>query len=595
MQRKEIYDRVENLRIWMKKHKIDAFVFPTTDPHFGEYTPDHWETRKWITGFTGSAGTAVVTANKAALWTDSRYFLQAEDQLSCTPFQLMKESLPETPSLQKWLSSVLKSNMTVGIDGWIYSIKDAETIESFLTEHSIKTVFSYDPAQALWEKRPSIPADLVRLQPIKYAGIETKEKIKKIRLFLNENKADGIFISTLDDIAWTLNMRGSDTHCNPVFVSYLLVTTNKTIIYINKVKLPENVISYLNQIEIKIKEYDEFVKDLNSTKLSSLILDSKTTSITIKKMLPSSCKILEIESPVPYMKAIKNKKEIDGYHSAMIKDGVAMVRFLIWLEQNVNSGNTSEIDVDHKLFELRSKQDLFCDISFDTIAAFQEHAAIVHYEANAESNIFLKPPGLLLLDSGAQYQDGTTDITRTIALGELTKEEKKDYTLVLKGHINLSKAIFPKGTCGTQLDILARSEMWKKGINYGHGTGHGVGSYLCVHEGPHQIRMNNMPAILQPGMTVTDEPGIYKEGRYGIRIENMLLIVPYISTEFGDFYQFEPLTLCPIDKRPILIEELSVEEKNWLNEYHRKVFTKLSPYLNENETLWLQEATKSIN
>jgi len=595
MQKKEIYNRVENLRIWMKKHEIDAFIFPTTDPHFGEYTPDHWETRKWITGFTGSAGTAVVTANKAALWTDSRYFLQAENQLSGTPFQLMKESIPETPSLQEWISSVLTSNMTVGIDGWIYSIKDAETIETFLIGHSIKTVFFYDPAQALWEKRPSIPTKPIRLQPIKYAGIETKDKIKKIRFFLNENNADGIFISTLDDIAWILNMRGSDTHCNPVFVSYLLVTTNKIIIYIDKVKLPENVISYLNQIEIKVKRYDEFIEDLNSTNLSSLILDSKTTSITIKKILPSSCKILEKESPIPYMKAIKNKKEIDGYHSAMIKDGIAMVRFLIWLEQNVNSGNISEIDVDHKLFELRSKQDLFCDISFDTIAAFQEHAAIVHYEANMESNIFLKPSGLLLLDSGAQYQDGTTDITRTIALGELTKEEKKDYTLVLKGHINLSKAIFPKGTCGTQLDILARSEMWKNGINYGHGTGHGVGSYLCVHEGPHQIRMNNMPAILQPGMTVTDEPGIYKEGRHGIRIENMLLIVPCISTEFGDFYQFEPLTLCPIDKRPILVNELSVEEKNWLNEYHHKVFTKLSPYLNKNEILWLQEATKPIN
>lgn len=595
MQKEEISERVSNLRMWMKEHSLDAFVFPTTDPHFGEYTPKHWETRKWISGFTGSAGIAVITSSKAALWTDSRYFLQAEKQIAGTPFVLMKERMPETPSPQEWLSENLLAGMTVGIDGWVNSINGAENMENYLADYSIKTETAYDPAQILWNNRPNIPEDKVFIHPIEYSGIDTTEKIKQIRSFLEKNNAEGIFISTLDDIAWTLNLRGSDTHCNPVFVSYLLISLKEIVLYINKVKLTNEAISYLTEKNIIIKEYSEVANDLKNLYLSSIVLDSNLTSISIKKTIPSHCKIINMSSPVPYFKAIKNEQEIKGFHSAMIKDGVAMVRFLIWLEQNAKSGHISEIDIDKKLLELRSEQNLFCDISFDTIAAYKSHAAIVHYEASSESNVFLKPQGMLLLDSGAQYKDGTTDITRTIALGSLSEEEKRDYTLVLKGHISLSSAVFPEGTCGTQLDILARSEMWKEGINYGHGTGHGVGSYLCVHEGPHQIRMNNIPAALQPGMTVTDEPGIYKEGRYGIRIENTLLIVPYKTTEFGNFYQFEPLTLCPIDTKPILVDRLTDIEKLWLNEYHRNVFTKLSPYLKKKEIEWLQEATKPIN
>lgn len=590
----EINSRVAQLRAWMERYNINAFIFPTTDPHFGEYTPEHWKSRQWISGFDGSAGTAVVTIDKAALWTDSRYFLHATEQLRDTPFSLMKERTPGTPSIGTWLLSNLKSGMTVGIDGWVNSIEQTEELGHLLHQHSISINSTLDPAASLWLNRPSVPLNKIEIQETEYAGTDTDTKRREIQQYLHSKNSEGIFLSSLDDIAWILNLRGSDVHCNPIFVSYLLITDNATILYINKVKLTPSIISYLESHHIAIKEYGDLAKELSCMNLKSLLLDRNLTSIAIKNLLPSSCQQVYENSPIPYMKAVKNKQEIKGFHSAMVKDGVAMVRFLIWLEQNIASKNVTEIDIDHKLFELRSQQALFRDISFDTIAAYKEHAAIVHYEATPQTNVALKPLGMLLLDSGAQYQDGTTDITRTIALGDLTEEEKKDYTLVLKGHINLSGAIFPQGTCGTQLDVLARSFMWKEGINYGHGTGHGVGSYLCVHEGPHQIRMNNMPALLQPGMTVTDEPGIYKEGRHGVRIENTLLIVRNKTTEFGDFYRFEPLTLCPIDKKPIVFEMLSTKEKEWLNDYHHKVFLTLSPLLNEEEKEWLTLATAPI-
>ena len=594
----EIRNRLAAFRQEMKKRQLSAFIVPSTDPHSGEYVPEHWETRKWISGFTGSAGTAVITLSDAGLWTDSRYFIQAEEQLEGTGITLFKDRLPETPSIGEWLGSILKEGDKVGIDGWVNSHQEAQGLYNELKTYGLSLEsMTEDIFTTLWEDRPSMPQIPVFILGEELTGASCTEKINRIREAISKNGASAIILSALDEIAWTLNLRGDDVHCNPVFISYLLISEEGYTLYILEEKITDEVRSYLKEHRVEIKTYPSLAEDIRTFKEKhrGVLQISPLANEALYNLSSTYADAIVAPSPVALMKAVKNEIEQAGFRKAMERDGVALVKFLRWLEEAVPAGGESELSVDKKLYEFRAEQANFKGISFDTIAGYKEHAAIVHYEATPETDLPLKPEGLLLLDSGAQYLDGTTDITRTLPLGPLTEEEKQDYTLVLKGHLQLQNAQFPAGTCGTQLDVLARSAMWKCGINYLHGTGHGIGHFLCVHEGPHQIRMNHMPTLLEPGMIVTDEPGIYKAGRHGIRIENTLLIVPAQETEFGKFYKFEPLTLCPIDKEAIAIDLMTDEELTWLNEYHQLVYQRLYPLLNEEEQAWLKEATNPLN
>lgn len=590
-----IDQRIALLRDEMQREHLGAFIFPTSDPHLSEYTADHWKGREWISGFDGSAGTAVVTMKSAALWTDSRYFIAAEQQLRGTEYQLMKLKVDGTPTIAEWLGCELAdmSDREVGIDGMVNAANSVKQLEADLRQQGGITLrTNFDPLERIWRDRPAIPADKVVIQPLEFAGEPAHEKITRIRKALREDHADGILISALDDIAWTLNLRGTDVHCNPVFVSYLLLSSTDATLFVNPDKLTSQVVDYLKVEGVGVKPYEQVVKGLKDYFEYNILLDADEVNYTLYQAV--SRQIVERESPVKRMKAIKNEKEIAGFRSAMLKDGIAMVKFLKWLKPAVEAGGQTEVTIDRKLTALRAEQPLFRDISFDTIAGYEAHGAIVHYEANEASAATLEPHGLLLLDSGAQYQDGTTDITRTIALGPLTEEQRRVYTLVLKGHIDLQLLHFPDGATGTQLDAIARRPLWQAGLNYLHGTGHGVGSYLSVHEGPHQIRMEWKPTPLRAGMTVTDEPGIYLENRFGVRIENTLLIVSAEQTELGRFLTFEPLTLCPIDTAPVMPELLSAEETAWLNAYHQQVYDVLSPHLTADESDWLREVCQPI-
>ena len=591
-----INQRLESLREVMKREHLAAFIFPSTDAHQSEYVADHWMGRAWISGFDGSAGTAVVTMHSAALWTDSRYFLAAEEQLKGTEFQLMKLKIPGTLSIAEWLGKELQDvdSPEVGLDGWVNSYSSTSGLIADLRKAGGITVrTNFDPLEEIWKDRPSIPLKPVEIQPMEFAGEDVSSKIKRIRLALRAQHADGMLVSALDDIAWTLNLRGTDVHCVPVFVSYLLIASDKVSLFVDEAKVSSEIRAYLESNGVSIYKYNKVEEGLKAYSEYNILLDGNETSYYLWKAVRCQ-EIVQASSPIPAMKAVKNEAEIAGYRSAMLKDGVAMVKFLKWLLPAVEAGGETEISIDKKLTALRAEQKLFRDISFDTIAGYQAHGAIVHYEATPETDIPLQPEGLLLLDSGAQYQDGTTDITRTIALGPITEEMKHIYTLVLKAHIQLELAKFPDGASGTQLDALGRECMWREGFNFLHGTGHGVGSYLSVHEGPHQIRMEYMPTPLRAGMTLTDEPGLYLAGKFGVRIENTVLLSDYMKTEFGKFLQIEPLTLCPIDTAPIDLAMLMPEELTWLNEYHAKVYAELAPYLDEEEKKWLENATKAI-
>lgn len=592
----EIKLRLARLRELMKREHLSAFIFPSTDAHQSEYVADHWRGREWISGFNGSAGTAVVTMKSAALWTDSRYFLAAEEQLEDTEYQLMRLKMEGTPTIAEWLGKELQDVQSpeVGLDGMVNSynyVKDLSCSLRKLGGITLRT--NLDPLEQIWENRPSLPANPVEIQPLEYAGETLASKVVRIRKSLRELHADGMLVSALDDIAWTLNLRGTDVHCNPVFVSYLLIESDKVSLFVDDNKLSPEVKQYLQDNQVSLYNYNKVEKCLESYSEYNILLDGDETSYYLWKTVKCQ-EIVAAASPIPAMKAVKNEAEIEGYRSAMLKDGVAMVKFLKWLKPAVEAGGQTEISIDEKLTSLRAEQKLFRDISFDTIAGYAQHGAIVHYEATPETDVVLKPEGLILIDSGAQYQDGTTDITRTIALGAVSEEMKHIYTLVLKAHIQLELVKFPDGASGTQLDALGRECMWREGYNFLHGTGHGVGSYLCVHEGPHQIRMEWMPTPLRAGMTLTDEPGLYLAGKFGVRIENTVLISDYMSTEFGKFLQIEPLTLCPIDTTPIDVDMLLPEEIDWLNAYHHSVYEKLSPFLDEEEKIWLENATKPI-
>lgn len=592
----EINQRLEALREVMRRECLAAFIFPSTDAHQSEYVADHWQGRAWISGFSGSAGTAVVTMRSAALWTDSRYFLAAEEQLEGTEYQLMKLKIEGTPTIAQWLAEELADvdSPEVGIDGMVNSYHDAVGLISDLRKlGGISVRTNFDPLQQIWKDRPEIPLNPVEIQPLEYAGEPLASKVSRIRMELRGQHADGILVSALDDIAWTLNLRGTDVHCNPVFVSYLLISSDDIMLFVDEQKLSAEVKAYLLDNGISLYKYNKVKEALASYDEYNILLDGDETSYDLWKAV--KCReIISAKSPIPAMKAVKNETEIKGYHRAMLRDGVAMVKFLKWLKPAVEQGGETEISIDKKLTSLRAEQELFRDISFDTIAGYAAHGAIVHYEATPETDVPLLPGGLILIDSGAQYQDGTTDITRTIALGPVTEEMRHVYTLVLKAHIQLELIKFPDGASGTQLDAVGRECMWREGYNFLHGTGHGVGSYLNVHEGPHQIRMEWMPAPLRAGMTVTDEPGLYLAGKFGVRIENTLLIEDYMQTEFGKFLQMKPLTLCPIDLAPVDVDMLLQEEIDWLNQYHQEVYEKLSPYLSEEEKKWLKNATKAI-
>lgn len=592
----EINQRLESLREVMRREHLSAFIFPSTDAHQSEYVADHWQGRTWISGFNGSAGTAVVAMKSAALWTDSRYFLAAEEQLKGTEFQLMKLKIEGTPTISEWLAQELQGeNAEVGLDGMVNSYHETMGLIADLRKSGGITVrTNFDPLGLIWTDRPAIPANPVEIQPMEFAGESVASKISRIRTALRQRHADGMLISALDDIAWTLNLRGTDVHCVPVFVSYLLISSQQVSLYVDSAKINDEVKAYLTENGISLYPYNKVSEGLERYSEYNILLDGDETSYFLWKTVKCQ-EIIAGKSPVPAMKAQKNDREIAGFRQAMLRDGVAMVKFLRWLKPAVEAGGQTEISIDRKLTSLRAEQHLFRDISFDTIAGYQAHGAIVHYEATPETDVALKPEGLILIDSGAQYQDGTTDITRTIALGPVTEEMKHVYTLVLKGHIQLELAKFPDGASGTQLDALVRECMWREGYNYLHGTGHGVGSYLSVHEGPHQIRMEWKPTPLRAGMTVTDEPGLYLSGKFGVRIENTLLIKDYQTTEFGKFLQMESLTLCPIDLTPVDFSMLQPEEIEWLDTYHRDVFEKLSPYLEGEDLEWLREATRPVD
>ena len=589
-----INDRIQDLRALFNQEGIQAFIIPSTDPHLSEYVAPHWKSREWISGFTGSAGTVVITTSQAGLWTDSRYFLQAAQQLEGTEIKLYKEMLPETPSISAFLSTQLTPGDAVGIDGKMFSAEAVERMQAELQKCQIEIKSISDPLDKLWTDRPPMPEAPAFIYETQYAGKSSIEKIAIIRKELKKCNAKALFLSALDEIAWTLNLRGNDVHCNPVLVSYLLIEENETHYFIQPQKITAEVATYMQETGVNLHAYEEAETYLSQISVESLLLNPAKTNYAMYSAVNPDCRIIHGASPVTLLKAIRNEQEIAGIHAAMQLDGVALVKFLKWLETSVSTGKETEISVDKKLHEFRAEQDLYMGESFETIAGYKEHGAIVHYEATPETDVQLKPEGFLLLDSGAQYLDGTTDITRAIALGKLTEEEKTDYTLILKGHIALAMAVFPAGTRGAQLDVLARMPIWQRRMNFLHGTGHGVGHFLNVHEGPQSIRMNENPVTLQLGMLTSNEPGVYKAGSHGIRTENLVLVVPAGEGIFGNYLQFETVTLCPICKKGIIKELLTSEEINWLNQYHQTVYEKLSPGLNKEEQAWLKEATNQL-
>jgi len=595
-----VNQRVKALRQWMSAQGIEAFITPSTDPHSGEYVPEHWKSREWISGFTGSAGTAVVTAEKAALWTDNRYFLQAAEQLEGTDFQLMKVGLEDTPTIEQWLGEVMPNGSCVGMDAWCNTEAEYQRCAKELGAFGLTLTDAGDPYAEIWTDRPALPGNPIEIQPLEFAGESAKSKLQRIRKALTEKGFQGLVVSMLDEVAWTLNLRGTDVECNPVAVSYLVVTDNAAVLFAEAEKLFSEVRTYLAGEGVETRSYGDLAAYLQSLpKDIRVAAQADKTSHAVMQLIGGQTIGV---CPVTMMKIMKNEAEIRGYHSAMLKDGIAMVKWMKWVIPAVEKGGQTELSLSEKLLSFRQEQPLFRGVSFESIMGYAAHGAIVHYEPTPETDIPVEPRGLLLIDSGGQYQDGTTDITRTIPLGPLTHEERRDYTLVLRGFIRLGSAVFPRGTYGTQLDALAREPMWKYGINYLHGTGHGVGSYLNVHEGPHQFRMNYMPTPLVPGMTITDEPGIYLTGKHGVRHENTMLVVDATLREcadsqgvtFGPYYQFEQLTLCPILTSPILTELMQAEEIAWFNAYQQHVFETLAPHLDDEHREWLREVTKPI-
>lgn len=575
----------------MRAESIDVIIFPGTDPHNSEYPAPHWQARQWLSGFTGSAGTVAVTLTEAALWTDSRYFLQASQQLEGTGITLMKEGLAGTPTVIQWISQKLSAygGTYVAVDGMVMSYAEVTAMQRELRKLGGITVrTNYDAMRMLWKDRPAIPHGEIRIHPMEYAGESVADKIARIREVMRKRRCQAHITTDLMNIAWTMNLRGCDVAYTPIFVAFLYISDTEVHLFANGDSMTEEAAAQMRLAGVSVHPYNGFKAFLERHKEERILCDSNATCFSLYNIIATNA--VDGASPVTAMKAIKNPAETEGFRQAMLRDGAAMVRFLRWLKPAVEAGGQTETSVSQKLAEIRSAHPMFRDLSFSTIAGYNAHGAIVHYSATAESDAELRPEGLILIDSGAQYADGTTDITRTIALGPLTDSMRRAYTLVLKANIALATLQFPDGTTGTQIDAIARSVMWREGMNYLHGTGHGVGAHLAVHEGPHSIRMDWNPTPLHAGMTVTDEPGLYVEGQFGIRTENTMLIIPGDETPFGRFLRMEPLTLCPIDTTPIVWDMMTTEEKEWLRNYHKRVVKALLPLLDDEEDRkWLMQ------
>lgn len=590
---KETFPHLEALRDLMRSKHIDAVIIPGTDPHQSEYPSEHWKFRDYVSGFTGSNGTAVVTLDDAGLWTDSRYFLQAADQLEGSGFTLHKENIPGEPTVLEWLGEVLDEDAVVGVDGRLFSLIEANRIEMFCAQNGFMFAPDFRAAEAIWTDRPARPMNPAFVHDEALAGEDVDSKISRVVDALDAADADGLLITALDEVAWLLNLRGSDVDYTPVVIAFAYVSEDERVLFIDSEKVTSEVKDHLKKYGVKIKDYDDIEKFLGKiSSTATVMVDPNRVSDALGQAM--ICNKTYMASPVIALKGVKNESQIAGFRQAMLYDGAAMVRMMMWLEQNVANGIT-EMDVDRRLQQERAAYASNRGDSFHMIAGYKDHGAIVHYEATDESAYTLAPEGLLLIDTGGQYLEGTTDITRTISLGNPTAAEKHDYTLILKGHLALARAVFPKGTMGVQLDVLARGPLWNEGMTYLHGTGHGVGHFLGCHEGPQSIRMEANPTPLELGMVTSNEPGIYKTGEYGIRTENLLLCVPACSNEeWGEFYKFESLTLFPYDTTLMDMDMLSREEVKQINDYHAMVCERLRPLLNADEAQWLEQKCKSI-
>ena len=587
--------KITALQAVMKDQNMDAWIIPSSDPHESEYSADHWSGRGWLSGFSGSAGTVVIQQDKAALWTDGRYFLQAEQELAGTGIELMREGQSGVPSISQWLVDTLAEGGVVGFDGKVMPLTKVRVLQKKLSSNNLSLNTDLDLLESIWSDRPPMPANPVFIHDDAMAGKSHQEKLELVRTEMLEANADHLLITTLDDIAWLFNLRGSDIECNPVFLAYTLVTPESIQLFVNDSRIEQDALQALKAATVQLQPYDAVANALASLDPESqLMFDPATTCQWLVNSMPEAVKTVEAASPTRLLKAIKNDTEVSRMRDCHRRDGAAVVRFMRWLEENIPSGTVTEVNLDEKLQGLRAEAPEFKGPSFPTIAGYGPHGAVIHYRADDESSLKVESKSLLLVDSGAQYPDGTTDITRTFACGEMTEEEKKDYTLVLKAHINLARARFLKGTRGIQLDILARQPVWEAGQNYNHGTGHGVGYFLNVHEGPHSISPKWLDEPLKPGMLITNEPGMYRNGKHGVRIENIMLVAEDIKTEFGEFYKLEALTLAPIDTRPLIKEMLSQQEIDWLNRYHSKVREELSPLLSGDDLQWLESATQAL-
>lgn len=590
-----VNDKIKLLREHMKKNGLDAYIIPSSDPHLSEYVADHWKARAWISGFTGSAGTFVAAMDESGLWTDGRYFIQAEKQLTGSEIKLFKMGNPGVPSYTEWIAEKLKNGDCVGFNGRTISVFDYREMERKLSAKGIRIDKSHDLVGSIWDNRPQIPSDMIFCHDIKYTGMSAKEKIEKVREEMKKVNAENYLISSLDDIAWLFNIRGGDVPYICVTIAYALISMDRAYLFINPAKVADDVMKTLNDNKVEVLDYDavrEKIEKLDNKQ--SIAFDIKRTNCWLYDAIPSGCAKVEVDEITAALKAIKNETEIENFKRCQISDGVAMVKFLLWLDKNIGRREISEITVSDKLKQLRFQQPDNIGSSFETIAGYKDHGAIMHYSAAEDSKYMLEDKGMMVLDSGGQYLNGTTDITRTIVFNEISEEEKTDFTLVLKAHIALASAKFLYGATGSNLDVLARKPLWELGLDYKCGTGHGVGYCLSVHEGPQSFSPRPNKAKLEKGMIITIEPGIYREGKHGVRTENMVLVVEDEKTEFGQFMRFEPLTLCPVSLKGINPDMLTEQEKEWLNTYHKKVLETLSPYLNAEEKAWLEENTRKI-
>ncbi len=588
-----INKKLQNLREVMKNKGIDIFIIPSADNHGSEYVSEYFRVREWISGFTGSAGTVIVTLKEAHLWTDGRYFLQAEQQLKETEYILEKMGEPGVKNPTQWILDTVKDGETVAFNGKVFIVSELAELEGTLKNRRVTIKSEEDIVDEIWENRPSMPKGNLFIHELKYTGKSASEKIKEIRTIMKNEKIDNFLLASLDDIAWTLNLRGQDVPCNPVFLSYLLIEKENVTLYIDMDKITSSIEEILKEANVQVKSYDEVVLDVEKLN-GNITYDATKTNVWLKKAIPQGVKVIERRNITTELKAKKNRIELENIENCQVKDGVAMVKFLKWLKEAIKTEELTEISVSDKLREFRELGEGFIDISFDSISGYGPNGAIVHYKASKENQAKLQNRGLYLIDSGAQYLDGTTDITRTIVVGELTEEEKTDYTLVLKGNLNLSSAVFLYGTPGCSLDILARRPLWNRGLDYKHGTGHGVGYLLNVHEGPHGIRRELNNVILEEGMIISNEPGIYRAGKHGIRLENLVAVQTKEENEYGKFMEFKVLTYCPFDLEAIDLNFLNEEEKQWLNDYHKTVFEKLQGSLNGEEKDWLRNATRMV-